>query len=107
MPPTILSQILSQTYTIISNLENPTVFSQKSPHTRNIEGSIINLVKNIYKKLTPRKFPEGPVVRPLCFHCRGLGFSHWSRSSDPASHVVHPKEKKRKSITKNPRLKPY
>ena len=24
-----------------------------------------------------KDFPGGPVVKTLCFHCRGLGFNPW------------------------------
>ena len=26
-----------------------------------------------------REFPGGPVVRTLCFHCRGHGFDPWTK----------------------------
>ena len=30
------------------------------------------------KKVEFWKFPDGPVVRAQCFHCRGPGFNPWS-----------------------------
>ena len=39
-------------------------------------------------------FPGGPVVRTWSLHCHH-GFRPWSERSDPASHVVWPKKKKK------------
>ena len=33
---------------------------------------------------TGRDFPGGPVVKTLCFHCRGHGFYPCSGNQDPA-----------------------
>ena len=38
-------------------------------------------------------FPGGPVVKTLCFHCRGRGFNPWLGNSDPACHVARPQKK--------------
>ena len=40
-----------------------------------------------------RKFPGGPVVRTLCFHCQGVGFDPWL--------VWRKKKKKMMSINLN------
>ena len=32
----------------------------------------------LFSSKTFREFPGGPVVRTLCFHCRGCGFNPWS-----------------------------
>ena len=40
-------------------------------------------------------FPGGPVVRALCFHCRGHGFDPWSGNQDSTSHMARPKKKKK------------
>ena len=37
-----------------------------------------------------REFPGGPVVRTLCFQCRGPGFDPWSGNLDPTSHMAQP-----------------
>ena len=42
-------------------------------------------------------FPGDPVVRPLHFHGRGHRFNSWSRSWDPASPMVQPKNRKIKA----------
>ena len=47
--------------------------------------------------LLPRELPGGPVVRTLCFHCRGHGFDPWSRNLDPACRAAQPKKKDWKS----------
>ena len=45
---------------------------------------INNIMKNTQikdktnKKQIVRDFPGGPVVKNLCFHCRGQGFNLWS-----------------------------
>ena len=33
-------------------------------------------------------FPGGPVVRTLCFHCRGHRFDPWSGNSDLAQSPI-------------------
>ena len=40
--------------------------------------------------------PSGPVVKTLCFQCRWPGFHPWLRNSDPACHVMRPKENNNK-----------
>ena len=40
-------------------------------------------------------FPSGPVVKSLCFQCRGHRFNPWLRNSDPTCCVVQQKKKKR------------
>ena len=37
-------------------------------------------VSSFHLKGTQRDFPGGPVVKTLCFHCRGHGFNFWSES---------------------------
>jgi len=44
---------------------------------------------NIIKTKITRKFPGGPAVRNLSFHCRGHRFDPWLRNRDP-----HKKKKK-------------
>ena len=39
-------------------------------------------------------FPDGLVVKTLCFCCRGCGFDPWSDNWGPACCVVQPKKKK-------------
>ena len=41
-------------------------------------------------------FPGGPVVKTLCFHCRGRRFDPWSGNYDPLSFTVRLKERKGK-----------
>ena len=33
---------------------------------------------NVHSNTIYRDFPGGPVVKTLCFHCRGCGFNPWS-----------------------------
>ena len=35
-------------------------------------------------------FPGGPVVKTLCFQCRGHGFDPWSWNKDPTCHAAWP-----------------
>ena len=44
-----------------------------------------------------RDFSGGPVVKTLCFHCRGCGFDPWSGNWDPACCTAQPKRKRKKS----------
>ena len=39
----------------------------------------------------PWDFPRGPVVKTLCFHCRGCGFDPCSGNQDPTCHVAENK----------------
>ena len=39
-------------------------------------------------------FPGSPVVKTLCFQCRGHGFNPWSGNWDPLCCTVRPKNKK-------------
>ena len=48
-----------------------------------------------WKKKT-QKFPSGPMVRPLCFHCRGHTFDPSVGSQDPICRVEGPKIKLKK-----------
>ena len=34
--------------------------------------------ENIFKEITGREFPGGPVARTPCFHCRRPGVNPWS-----------------------------
>ena len=46
------------------------------------------------QKLEHRLFPGGPMVRTLCFHCRGRGFNPWS--GELRSYTAHSMAKKKK-----------
>ena len=39
-------------------------------------------------------FPGSPVVKILCFHCRGQGFNLWSRGTKIPHATWHSKKKK-------------
>ena len=41
-------------------------------------------------------FLGSPMVKTLCFHCRGLRFKPWRGNWDPACHAAWPKERKKK-----------
>ena len=40
------------------------------------------------QELTFGDFPGGPVVKTLCFQCRGGRFNPWSGNQDPTCHVI-------------------
>ena len=44
-------------------------------------------------------FPGSPVVKILCFQCRGHGFDSWLGNKDPTCCMAQPKEKKMNKIT--------
>ena len=47
-----------------------------------------------------RDFPGGPVVKSLCFQCRGHRFDLWLGNKDPTCHAARPKNKQTKKNTK-------
>ena len=44
------------------------------------------------KKSKIGQFPDGPVVKTLCFHCQGHGFDIWWGNWHPTSCMVWPKQ---------------
>ena len=53
---------------------------------------------HVTPKMSTKGLPWcGPVVKNLCFHCRGCGHDPWPERLGPACCVAHPKEKKKKS----------
>ena len=56
--------------------------------------SVIKSDLKMIRRLRSREFPDGPVVRPPCFHRREHGFNSWSGNWDPTSRTVRSKKKK-------------
>ena len=54
-----------------------------------------NVVQYHHKKCLDWDFPGGPVVKTLCFHCRGRGFDPWL-GKFRIPHRVAKKKKKKK-----------
>ena len=44
--------------------------------------------QDLRKTAFPWDLPRGPVVKTLCFHCRGCGFDPCSGNQDPTCHVA-------------------
>ena len=44
------------------------------------------------------EFPDNPVGKTPCFHCKGLRLDPWSGNKDPTCRVVRPKQNKTMNI---------
>ena len=58
-------------------------FKAADKYVQRIKGSTVyelreNIMTKIQKRASLREFPDGPVVRTPCFHCKEHGFDPWS-----------------------------
>ena len=65
-----------------------------------------NVVQYHHKKCLDWDFPGGPVVKTLCFHCRGRGFDPWL-GKFRMPHSVAKKKKKKKNVLTISRKMPF
>ena len=57
--------------------------------------SALSMCQLNYKQKSCQDFSGGPVVKTLCFHCRGHGFDPWLGNRFHMSHDVVKKIKKK------------
>ena len=99
--PTLLPWVFSITYYKVPWFILLFFLCASAWHSRcliNLDGLLtdVSLLTQSSSAINLGVFPGGPVVKTLCFHCRGHRFSLWLGHSNPACRVGWPKNRGKK-----------